>query len=131
MELYRRKIKNAAVVFRRATSTAHKAADEVVEWLQEHKIHAFSHPGQKLSGAEPLQSLKNLDLVIVLGGDGTYLEAVRMLDGERVPILGFNLGGLGFLTVTRAAEIVPMLKQAVAGKLEVRKRSMIRIEVRS
>jgi len=131
MELYRRKIKNAAVVYRRATSTAHKAAEDVAEWLREHKIHAFSHPEQKLRGAKRLANAKNLDLVIVLGGDGTYLEAVRMLDGERVPVLGFNLGGLGFLTVTRATEIIPMLEQAAKGKLEMRKRSMIRIEVRS
>ncbi len=131
MDFYRKKIRKAAIVFRRATPAAHKAAETIVEWLAEHKIQALSHPEQKLRNAKKLKSPKGLDLVIVLGGDGTYLEAVRMLDGERVPVLGFNMGGLGFLTVTRASEIIPMLEQAVKGKLEVRSRSMIRIEVRS
>ncbi len=137
MDFYRKKIRKAAVVFRRATPAAHKAAETICEWLTENKIKAFSHPEQKLRGAKKLKSPKGLDLVIVLGGDGTYLEAVRMLtaershQAERVPVLGFNMGGLGFLTVTRASEIIPMLEQAVKGKLEVRSRSMIRIEVRS
>lgn len=131
MDLYKHKIKKAAVVYRRGTPAAQKAAESVVNWLHDHKIQAFCHPGQKLRGTKRVTEPKVLDLVIVLGGDGTYLEAVRMLHGERVPLLGFNLGGLGFLTVTRATEIIPMLESAVAGKLEVRRRSMIRIEVRS
>jgi NAD+ kinase len=131
MDFYKNKIKKAAVVYRRATPAAHKAAESIVGWLGEHKIQAFSHPTQKLPGTKRLQDPKNLDLVIALGGDGTYLEAVRMLHGERVPLLGFNLGGLGFLTVNRATEINSMLELAIAGKLELRKRSMIRIEVRS
>jgi NAD+ kinase len=131
MELYKRKIRKAAIVYRRGTPAALKAAETVSDWLSEHKIQVFSHPEQKLRGAKRVVDAKNLDLVIVLGGDGTYLEAVRMLHGERVPVLGFNLGGLGFLTVTRATEIIPMLEAAIGGKLEVRRRSMIRIEVRS
>lgn len=131
MDLYKHKIRKVAVVYRRGTPAAQKAAESVIDWLTEHKIRAFSHPTQKLRGTKKLAQPKDLDLVIVLGGDGTYLRAVRMLEGQRVPVLGFNLGGLGFLTVHRAVEIIPMLELAVTGKLEVRKRSMIRIEVRS
>jgi NAD+ kinase len=131
MELYKKKIKKAGVVFRRGTGSAQKAAESVVDWFHDNKIQAYSHPDQKLRGTKRLQSSKDLDLVVVLGGDGTYLEAVRMLNGERVPVLGFNMGGLGFLTVNRSTEMVPMLEAAVAGKLELRKRAVIRIETRS
>lgn len=131
MEFYRKKIKQAAIVYRKNTAAAHKAAQDVCDWLEENKIKAYSHPEQTLRGAKRFRSAQNLDLVIVLGGDGTYLEAVRMLGSKRVPVVGFNLGGLGFLTVTRATEIISMLEQAVRGKLELRKRAMIRIEARS
>ena len=129
MDFYRKKIGKVAVVFRRGTPAALKTAESVCEWLAENKIQAWSHPEQKLRGANKLKAAKDLDLVIVLGGDGTYLHGVRMLEGERAPVLGFNMGGLGFLTVNRVGEIIPMLEQAIKGKLEVRSRAMIRIDV--
>lgn len=131
MEIYKQKIKKAALVYRRDTPAAEKAAARAALVLKKMKVEAFSHPEQTIKGLPKLKAAKDLDLVVVLGGDGTYLEAVRMLDGERVPVLGFNMGGLGFLTVTRADEIEPMLEEAVRGRLEVRRRSMINIEVRS
>ncbi len=98
--LYKKKIKNVAVVYRRGTQAAQASAREATAWLKDRKIKVYSHPQQKIEGASKLTKPKLLDLVIVLGGDGTYLEAVRMLGPERVPLLGVNMGGLGFLTLT-------------------------------
>lgn len=131
LQLYKRKIKKVAIVYRRSTPQALALAKDLSRWLHERKITVFSHPTQKLNDAKPVGSPKDLDLVVVLGGDGTYLEAVRMLNGERVPLLGVNLGGLGFLTVTRVQNLFPMVELALAGKLEVKQRSMIHVEVRS
>ncbi len=131
MELYKEKIKKAAVVFRRDTPTAEKAAHQAADWLRGKKIEVFSHPEQNLKGAKKVKDAAELNLVVVLGGDGTYLEAVRMLEGKRVPLIGFNMGSLGFLTVTRSAEMTPILEMAVNGELEIRRRAMIHIEVRS
>jgi NAD+ kinase len=127
--IYAQKIKNVAIVFRKNTPAAEHTAKSVSEWFKERKIRVFSHPEQKLPGAAKFTSKRELELVVVLGGDGTYLEAVRMLDGNRVPVLGFNMGGLGFLTVTRADEVFDMLELAIKGNLEVKSRSMISIEV--
>lgn len=129
--LYKQKIKNVGVVYRRATPAALSSARELCQWLKERKVRVFSHPEQKLEGALKLKNAKALDLVIVLGGDGTYLEAVRMLGPERVPLLGVNMGGLGFLTVTRVQDLFSMVELALEGKLEMKRRSMLNVQVRS
>ena len=130
-------IKRVAILYRFGTPAARALANECATWLQGRKIRVFSHPEQKLgkSGGlkvSPLPITKNpADLVVVLGGDGTYLEAVRMLNGRQIPVMGFNMGDLGFLTLHRASEILPTLELAIAGQLEVKARSMIRIRVKS
>jgi NAD+ kinase len=129
--LYKQKIKSVAVVYRRATPSALSSARELCHWLKDRKVKVFSHPDQKIDGALRMRNAKILDLVVVLGGDGTYLEAVRMLGPERVPLLGVNMGGLGFLTVTRVQDLFPMVELALDGKLEVKRRSMLNVQVRS
>lgn len=131
VNLYKNKIKNVAIVYRRGTPAAHSSARELCQWLKERKIRVFSHPQQRLEGAAKLRSPKALNLVVVLGGDGTYLEAVRMLGDVRVPLLGVNMGSLGFLTVTRVQDLFPMLELALEGKLEIKRRSMLNVQVRS
>jgi NAD+ kinase len=55
------------------------------------------------------------DLVVSLGGDGTMLRAVRLLDGQPVPLLGVNLGQLGYLTEVEAGHATDALDRFVAG----------------
>ncbi|MCL2625637.1 MAG: NAD(+)/NADH kinase [Cystobacterineae bacterium] len=59
------------------------------------------------------------DLVLVLGGDGTFIRAARLLAGRQVPILGMNLGSLGFLTETAKEEVVGALEKFLAGQAQV------------
>ncbi len=129
--IYKEKIKSVVIVYRRGTPTALALARELSLWLKERKIMVFSHPEQKIEGAKRMKSGTPIQLVIVLGGDGTYLEAVRMLQGERVPVLGVNMGGLGFLTVTRKQDLFEMVDLALTGQLEMKSRSMISVQVRN
>ena len=59
--------------------------------------------------------LAEADLVLCLGGDGTMLRAVGLLDGAPVPLLGVNLGQLGYLTEIEPNEIVDGIARFVAG----------------
>lgn len=129
--LFKDKIKNVAIVYRFGTPAAATIGRDLALWLKERKIKVFSHPEQKIEGAARKGPATKLDLVVVLGGDGTYLEAVRMLNGERVPVLGVNMGGLGFLTVHRKQDLFEMVELALTGRLEVKSRSMISVQVRT
>lgn len=66
-----------------------------------------------------------VDLIIVLGGDGTLLSVARLVVGLDVPILGVNLGGLGFLTATTLDEMLPALEGWLARRMAVEERMML------
>lgn len=72
--------------------------------------------------ASPEVELRAADLMIVLGGDGTLIHAARLLQGRQVPILGVNLGSLGFLTEIPRAELFPMLAATLAGQATIASR---------
>lgn len=109
-------------------------AVELAQWLSKKGIKVYSHPQQRISHRAKTypsaQTLSSIDLVIVLGGDGTYLEAVRLLQGRRTPILGVNLGSLGFLTVNRAEDLYKALEDTLKGRLEIRPRAMLKVTLR-
>jgi NAD+ kinase len=80
-------------------------------------------PREKLASARP-------EFAIVLGGDGTMLAAARALAKSHVPILGVNLGGLGFLTEVALEELYPTLTAAVEGHCVRERRAMLHCEVK-
>ena len=70
------------------------------------------------TGLAPLGRPDSLDGLLSLGGDGTLLRAARYLDGAPVPIMGVNLGRLGFLTSCRAKDFVRMLPRFAKGQYQ-------------
>ena len=69
------------------------------------------------------------DLLISLGGDGTLLRVSRSKDIHKVPVLGVNLGGLGFLTEVTTGEIYKVLERVLRGKYEFEERMMLKIKI--
>ncbi len=69
------------------------------------------------------------DLAIALGGDGTQLSACRLFSPQSVPILGVNLGRLGFLTDVGADQMLPILDRVLRGEFTVEERIMLTGEV--
>ncbi len=59
------------------------------------------------------------DLVVVLGGDGTLIHTARLLGGRGVPILGVNLGSLGFMTEVPVEDLFSLLDEVLAGRFQV------------
>ena len=70
------------------------------------------------------------ELLLCLGGDGTMLSAVRSLDGAEIPVLGINLGGLGFLTSISSEELDSCLDAVVAGSYQVEDRRLLKARAR-
>ncbi len=70
-----------------------------------------------------------LDLIVALGGDGTLLRAVHLVAGRDIPVLGINLGQLGFLTSTAEADMEIGLAQVLDGEAETERRQTLSAEV--
>ena len=72
---------------------------------------------------------RDSDLVVVLGGDGTLIHASALLGGRAAPILGINMGSLGFMTETPQSEMYPMLETVLEGKATVSPRMKLRVHL--
>jgi NAD+ kinase len=104
-------------------------------WLRERGIDVLIDQetaatlGSENGGASRAQIGGSVDLIIVLGGDGTFLATARALEGRPVPILAVNLGGLGFLTVVTRDEIYAALEAVLAGRFRLESRVQIEASV--
>jgi len=112
------------VVVKRDLKQAIALARELLVWLQRHQIKALAEPDVvaavgTATSASKEDMIDSADLIVVLGGDGTLLSVARLMQERAVPILGVNLGGLGFLTAVTVDELFPTLEQMHAGKSNV------------
>ncbi|MDA8059369.1 MAG: NAD(+)/NADH kinase [Nitrospiraceae bacterium] len=69
------------------------------------------------------------EVVLVLGGDGTLLSAARLLAGTQIPILGVNLGNLGFLTEVQSTELLEVLSRTLQGDYSIENRIMLQVRI--
>ena len=125
--------KRIAIVYRPNTPAAIARARELAQWLLDQSYFVYAAPSQTLvKGCRRVSSrtLGELDWAISLGGDGTYLNAVRMLQGRQIPILGVNMGSLGFLTPFPADELYKAATLTLQGRMEFRARSQLKVCVK-
>jgi len=108
-----------------------EAIRELSRWLEERGIEvAFDRPSARAVGADETPRIDlaaKVDCLIVLGGDGTLLAVARAVGDRSVPILGVNLGTLGFLAETASDELYPALEEVLAGRYHIEPR--IRLDV--
>jgi NAD+ kinase len=100
------------------------------EWLVKKKVEVFLEEEiAAKAGITPGINREDLasivDIIVVFGGDGTLLVASRSLKGLDVPIVGINLGGLGFLTVVNLNEMFSAMELILKGKYKTSKRMML------
>ncbi len=96
---------------------------ELRAWCQARGIHCFNT--DETSGALPADT----SLIVVLGGDGTMLGAARLVGMQPIPVLGVNLGWLGYLTEFTRAELLPVLAELLERGYEVDKRMLLDVQV--
>lgn len=104
-------------------------------WLKERGVEVYVEKelGKKIRHPNSIDRTdipKLVDVILVFGGDGTFLGVAREACKYGTPILGINLGGLGFLTEVTIDELYPMMERIVDGDYEVEDRQMLITSIR-
>ena len=108
----------------------------LIEWLHAHAHDLLVDPetaphagGIRMVSRQEMGE-QDLDYVIVLGGDGTFLSAARAVAKAGIPLVGVNLGALGFLTEVTIEELYPTLESIEKGACAIDLRSMVHCDVK-
>jgi len=115
-------VRSLALVAHHERATAREHAQQAERWCAEHDIAFWMPPGDAaaldLGHAGSARPIADADLVLSLGGDGTMLRSVRLLEGAAVALLGVNLGSLGYLTEVEPDDLADTLAKFAAGPAE-------------
>jgi NAD+ kinase len=107
---------------------------DVVSWLRARSIDVILDTTSAIllgeqGGYQKTQLAGKADVLLVLGGDGTMLNAARLAGERSIPILGVNMGGLGFLTEVRLENLYPSLERVFANDYVLDERLMLRTHI--
>ncbi len=126
-------IKTVGVVSKPNVPAAANLVPKLLQWLHDREITARLDEATAFygggSGIPRADVPEGCDLVIVLGGDGTLLSAVRAIGRREIPLFPVNLGGLGFLTAITVDDLFPELERALLGEHRVAKRKLLNSQV--
>jgi len=127
-------IRTVGVISKPNAQAAVTLVPRLLEWLHNHSIHVrideeTAFYGGGVAGTPRKEVPEGCDLIIVLGGDGTLLSAVRAIGRQEIPLFPVNLGGLGFLTAISVDEVFPELERALRGEHRVAKRKLLNTQV--
>ncbi|HKF86310.1 MAG TPA: NAD(+)/NADH kinase [Candidatus Limnocylindrales bacterium] len=89
-------------------------------WCRMHGVEQWAAPAGDTT--ERLDELRQTDVLVVLGGDGTFLRAAHSIAEVDVPIVGINLGKVGFLSMAEANELESLLEKLKSGAFTIRER---------
>jgi NAD+ kinase len=129
--------RSVGLVPHRDRSVAHELARSAAAWFGERgvtvrlPVEEARSAGLADLGVEHDGFAKDLDLVISLGGDGTMLHAVDLVYPAPVPILGVNVGQLGYLTEVEPDELDASMSRLLAGDFAVSERMVLAVQVAS
>ena len=122
--------KNIAIMTGRKGGVSTEAVN-IIRWLAENNYHVMLPEGKGEEAGFPQADTsvedikKNADLMISLGGDGTMIHASKLVAGTKIPILGVNLGHLGFLTEFTAPDYEGSLQKILKGHFKIVKHMML------
>ena len=128
-------IKRVGIISKPKKAEIREMVPPLLKWLREHSVEVFidKETGATLEGGEKCLTRNEMpgqvDLLVVLGGEGTLLAAARAINRKPVPLLGVNMGGLGFLTVTTREELYPTLETVLSGNFRTERRVQIEGEL--
>jgi NAD+ kinase len=114
-------IKRVGIISKPKKTEIREIVPSLLQWLHDRSIEVFmdKETGSIMQTSEHCRTRNEMpgmvDLLIVLGGDGTLLATARALNRKPVPILAVNLGGLGFLTAVTREQLYPTLEMVLTG----------------
>jgi|SRR5690554_294 len=125
-------MKNVALIANMTKPQACSVAQKICSWCRERGIGVYAQEELGCGDAsivlgEPLPQA--VDLVMVLGGDGTFLSVARRYTGVEIPFLGVNLGRLGFLTEVEVTDLENSLEKLIRRQYAIEKRAMLSVQV--
>jgi len=128
------------IIAKRNKPEAGNIIHQLVDWLRQKKIEVYIEgemadllgphalePNVKTIEREAFPS--QAEMILVLGGDGTLLSVARLVGDHKVPILGVNLGGLGFLTEIALEELYRVLERVIQGDFTTDERVVLSASV--
>ena len=133
-------IKRIGIVLKPHQPDALKTLCELIQWLSQRGIELVGGPeiereqvehetGCSVAEVEPDNLAASVDLILVLGGDGTMISTARMIGDYEVPVLGVNYGGLGYLAEFRIEELYLGLESILSGNYRLDKRVMLHVDL--
>jgi NAD+ kinase len=134
-------IKRIGIVVKPHQPDALATLCRLTEWLNARDIKVVGGPeiereqiehetGCHVEAAKDEELAKSVDLILVLGGDGTMIATARMMGDAQVPVIGVNYGGLGYLAEFPIEELFSALEAILAGDYKVEQRVMLAVELR-
>jgi NAD+ kinase len=124
-------MKLIGIVVKERSQEALEASVELISLLRKRGIEHIIIPSKVTGpGDDVCARIPACDLCVTLGGDGTLLFAARVFSRYGVPIVGINMGGLGFLTEYRKTEMADIIGNALNGSCRVEERIMVDVRVK-
>jgi NAD+ kinase len=120
-------VKRIGFAFNPTQAASPELREEALEWCRSNGVEAWAAPAGEAPDDPGL--LPATDALVVLGGDGTFLRAARSVADLGVPILGVNLGKVGFLSKAEHQDLAAVLSQLKGGDYELEPRLMLEARV--
>jgi NAD+ kinase len=127
-------LESVGILLKRNKPEAIEITRELIRWFNERNIAVYleDEVAGHFDGSAgcPKEALPSrAEVILVLGGDGTLLSVVRLMGENQVPILGVNLGGLGFLTEITLDTLYKVLEGVIQGDYKCHRRMTLNIDV--
>jgi len=122
-------MKKIGIISKTSHPDPQKILKELLPWLKERGCEVVvdyeTASGLHIEGYQRSQIPDMVDFIVVLGGDGTMLSVARLVGEKGLPILGVNIGGLGFLTAVQKDDIYEVMEKTISGQCPVEGRMML------
>lgn len=113
-------IRKVGIILKKGSEEPRRIGEELAAWFGQRGIAVVMDEVQA-----------EMDLLVILGGDGTLLHVAAQASARQIPVVGVNLGGLGFLTEIAVDERYEVFDQILAGRMTVEERMMLKVRLAS